>query len=63
MEEEAAHDHEREDLRGELRGRDDLHPQVERAVVELVLKRVAAFMRGDPDGGDRVAVVDVGGEA
>ena len=63
VEEESAHDHEGEDLRGELRGRNDLHPQVKRAVVELVLQRVAAFVRGDADRGDRSAVVDIGGEA
>ena len=52
VEEEAAHDHEGEDLRGKLRDRNDLHAEIERAVVELVLQRVAAFVRSDADRGD-----------
>ena len=63
VEKKAADDHEGENLRGELGRRDDLHPEIERPVVELVLEGVTALVRGDPDGGDRVAVVDIGREA
>ena len=63
MEEEAPDDHEGEDLGGELRRWDDLHAEIERAVVFLMLERVTALVGRDADRGDRSAIVDIGGEA
>ena len=63
VEKEASQDDEGKNLRGELGCRDDLHPQVQRAVVHLVLEGVTALVGGDAHRGDRVAVIDIGGEA
>ena len=63
VKDETADDHEGKDLLGELRGRHDLHPEIERAVVFAVLECVAALVGGDTHRGDGVPVVHVRGEA
>ena len=57
---ETADDDQREDLRGELRDRDDGHAPFERRVGARMLDGVAGFVRGDAQRGHAWRAVDVG---